>query len=161
MLAVIKPLCRNLLTFHGDYIKIPSKQRRWCCGQTWDNGKSWNIRLSQNWSRNLEITGSGFANGTQTRLEAAFDQNKELLIHLWFYHAYLTIDCHNYIYVDELMLRMVKLWSYPVDWSEEITELVSGWGFRFNADFVIGAWLQLCMLRISFKWKIKQRYTRS
>ena len=24
----------------------------------------------------------GFANGTQTRLEAVFDQNKELLIHL-------------------------------------------------------------------------------
>ena len=28
MLAVIKPLCRNLLTFHGDYIKILSIQRR-------------------------------------------------------------------------------------------------------------------------------------
>ena len=59
----------------------------------------------------------------------------DFIMHIW------LIDCHNYIYVDELMLRMVKLWSYPVDWSEEITELVSGWGFRFNADFVIGAWL--------------------
>ena len=28
LLAVIKPLCRKLLTFHGDYIKILSIQRR-------------------------------------------------------------------------------------------------------------------------------------